>query len=63
VPHAQKMSYVNLKPDTIIRNFEVRIMMIIVTTPPLQFTHCAEIHFCGTACEIQLSLFLPVSQF
>jgi hypothetical protein len=56
-------SNVNLEPDNTIGNFEVRITTIIVTTRPLQFTHCAEISFCGSACEIQLSLLFPVIQF
>jgi hypothetical protein len=38
-------SYVYLELDTTIGNFEVRIMTFIITTCPLQFTHCAAIRF------------------
>jgi hypothetical protein len=61
--HRKWNSYVYLEPDTTIGNFEVRIATFIVVTCPLQFTHCADVSFCGTACEIQLSLLLPVIQF
>jgi hypothetical protein len=60
--HKKWNSYVYLEPDTTIGNFEIRITTFIISTCPLQFTHCAE-GFCGTAYEIQLSLLLPVIQF
>jgi hypothetical protein len=38
-------SYVYFEPDTTVGNFEIRIRIFIVTTSPLQFTHCADIRF------------------
>jgi hypothetical protein len=40
-------SYVYLEPDTTFGNFEAGISKFVVTRRPLQFTHCAEIRFCG----------------
>jgi hypothetical protein len=62
--HKKWNSYVYLEPDTTIGNFEVRITTFIVTTRPLQFTHCVDIRFLWhNDCEIQWSLILPVIQF
>jgi hypothetical protein len=38
-------SYVYLEPDSTTGNFEVRITTFIITTRPLQLTHCADIRF------------------
>jgi hypothetical protein len=43
--HKKWNSYVNLEPDTTIGNFEVRLTTFLVTTCPLQFTHCADTRF------------------
>jgi hypothetical protein len=61
--HKKWNSYTNLEPDTTTENSEVRITTFIVSTCPLQFIHCAEVSFRSIACEIQLSLLLPVIQF
>jgi hypothetical protein len=34
-----------MKPDNTIGNFEAGISKFVVTTRPLQFTHCAGIRF------------------
>jgi hypothetical protein len=43
--HKKWNSDVYLEPDNTIGNFEVRITAFIVTTRPLQFTHCADRRF------------------
>jgi hypothetical protein len=59
----KKWSYMHMEPDTTSGNSEAEITKFIVTKRPLQFTHCTEIGFFGTACENQLLLLLPVIQF
>ena len=61
--HKKWSTYVYLESDTTSGNFKVGITKFIVTTRPLQFTHCTEKGFCGTASENQLLLLLPVIQF
>jgi hypothetical protein len=43
--HKKWISYMNLEPDTTTGNSKVRLTTILVTTCPLQFTHCADIRF------------------
>jgi hypothetical protein len=43
--HKKWNSYVYLEPDSTIGNYEVRITTFIITTRPLQFTHCTDIRF------------------
>ena len=43
--HKKWSTYVYLESDTTSVNFKVGIMKFIVTTRPLQFTHCTEIRF------------------
>ena len=52
-----------LESDTTIGNFENRITKFIVARCPLQYTHCTEQGFYGTASENQFILLLPVIQF
>jgi hypothetical protein len=41
--HKKWNTYMDFEPDTTIGKFEAGIMKFIVTTHPLQFTHCTEI--------------------
>jgi hypothetical protein len=61
--HKKWNAYGYLKSDTTIGNFEARITKFIVTRRPLQFTHCTEWCFYGTASENQFILLLHVTQF
>ena len=45
IMHKKWSTYVYLESDTTSGNFKVGIMKFIVTTSPLQFTHCTEIRF------------------
>ena len=43
--HKKWSTYVHLESDTTSANFKVGITKFIVTTRPLQFTHCTGIKF------------------